>query len=299
MRPLKAIAVYAVVVILLGALLAPWLYWLVQWLAATFEPCAGLARHPFRRLFNRSLQLVAVLGLWPLLRNLGYRSWAEVGYTQGRSWPREVGLGWVLGIGSLAVAVGLTLVLGRRQLVYEEIAVGGLLFKLFLTGAVVALIEETFFRGAIQGALQRTYPAAAALVASSVIYSALHFLKPQKFKLAAADVTAWSGFDCLEVIVSRSLAAEGILVAFVSLFLAGLVLGWTFYRTGRLSIAIGLHAGWVLANELVRELGGGKVIEDWLTWLAVLVLWAGMAWWLRNEHQPTWREPAGARTGSG
>lgn len=293
MRPLKAIAIYAVAVVVLGALLAPWLFWLVQWLAANVESLQGLARHPFKRLFNRSLMIVALLGLWPLLRNLGYRSWAEVGYPRHPAWPRELALGYLLGLASLALAVTVTVMLGRRQLDWSELTGAGLVGQLFLTGIVVALIEETFFRGAIQGALQRGFKAPVALIASSAVYSALHFLQPQKFKLAPEDVTVWSGFDCLGVIVSRSLAAEGILIAFVSLFLAGLILGWTFYKTGRLAIAIGLHAGWVLANELVRALDGGKVIEDWITWLALLGLWAGIAWWLNGDPR------AGTEDGGG
>ena len=89
MRTARAIVVYALAVVVLGALLAPWLFWLVQWLAATFSWAEWMARHPFKRIFNRSLMIVALVGLWPLLRYVGIRSWSTFGYARTACWRTQ------------------------------------------------------------------------------------------------------------------------------------------------------------------------------------------------------------------
>ena len=277
-RPAIALALYTVLVITLGALLAPWLYWFVQWLAANADAFHWLQRHPFKRVFNRTVMVIALIGLWPLLKNVGIRSWAEIGYVRARGWFRQFSLGYACGLLSISLAVGISIALGRRQLQFDQSSVEVLLLALeFLAvGLVVAVIEETFFRGALQGVLQKAMPWITALVITSVIYSALHFLKPKGVRILPEDVNALSGFACIGHIFSRSLGTEGVAVGFVSLLIAGMILGWVFQRTGALYLPMGLHAGWVLVNELVRALGGGQIIEDWITWVALIVLWIGL-----------------------
>ncbi len=116
-------------------------------------------------------------------------------------------------------------------------------------------------------------PLPVALAISSAIYSALHFLKPKGVKILPEAVTWLSGFDCLGRIVANSVAAPGVLPGFLTLFLVGLILGWGLVRSHALYLSIGLHAGWVLPNELARRLGGGMIIEDWLAWPVLLVVW--------------------------
>ncbi|MCG3149243.1 MAG: hypothetical protein PCFJNLEI_02703 [Verrucomicrobiae bacterium] len=272
MRVARAIIVYAVAVVLLGALLAPWLFWLVQWLAANSDFFANWTRHPFKRIFNRSLLIVALAGLWPLLRSLGYRSWNEIGYPRRAGWWREFAAGLVLGVCSLSLAA---LVAGKA-LDWADFT-PALVGKLCVTALVVAVIEETFFRGGLQGGLQRGMPWQVALVVASVIYSALHFMKPTGVRLAAADVTWMSGFEWVRLILANNFTRPEVLTGFVTLCVAGGLLGWGFVKTGALYFSIGLHAGWVLANELVRELGGGNVTENWRTWPVMVVL--GLVIW--------------------
>jgi membrane protease YdiL (CAAX protease family) len=276
-NPAKAITGYAIAVVVLGALLAPWLFWLVQWLAAHFELFAGWTRHPFKRIFNRSLMIVALVGLWPLLRWIGYRSWSEVGYPCRRAWWRDLLTGFALGQASLTVAVFAT----QRTVDWNGVTLP-LMGKLIATAAAVGLIEETFFRGGLQGGLQRGMHWLTALAIASAIYAALHFLKPGGVKIAPEEVTWISGFTCLGKIFSKSLSRPEVVTAFVTLYLVGWILGWAFVKTGALYLAIGLHAGWVLPNELVRELGGGAVIEDWRAWPVLLAVFGIVAWRCRR-----------------
>ena len=71
MLTLRVLAVYTVVMFLGAELLAPWLYAMVQATAKTFPHLAAV---PFHRFVNRSLLILALAGLWPLLRALGLMS---------------------------------------------------------------------------------------------------------------------------------------------------------------------------------------------------------------------------------
>lgn len=280
MNALKAILLYLVVVVLTGAVLAPWAFHGIQWLA-TFEWLEWLGRYPFRRIFNRSVLVVALIGLWPLWRALGIRTWSAAGYPREDGWWRQVLQGMGVGIVSLVAAV----LLARRPLQFDRTAleVGLILVKLSCTAVAVALIEETFFRGGLQGALQRGMQWRAAVAISSAIYSTVHFLRPGGKILA--DQVDWStGFVYLGQLTANSFRGTDVFVGFVSLFLAGALLGWLYYQTGSLYWPLGVHGGWVLANEFVRWLGGGRIISQPVTWVVLMVVWLALARrWRRAE----------------
>ena len=274
MRAPKAIGLYAVAIVLLGALLAPWLFWAIQWIAAHVPAAKRLGEYPFRRVFGRSVMVVALVGLWPLLRHLGIRSRDELGYVRARGWEKHVLIGFVVGLGSLVIAIAIAVALGTRSLTLDRSAgaIAGALLRYTLVGLIVALIEETFFRGALQGAFQRQMSPGSAVVLASLIYSVLHFLKPTAVNIPA-DQVAWnSGFTCLAGIGPRSFGDPDVLASLVTLFLAGCILGLAYAKTRALYLSIGLHAGWVLANESARWLGAGKVVEDVIAWPVLAVL---------------------------
>ncbi|HUI06023.1 MAG TPA: CPBP family intramembrane glutamic endopeptidase [Verrucomicrobiae bacterium] len=280
MRASKAIGLYAGAVVVLGALSAPWLFWAVQWLAAEVPLARWLGAYPFRRVFSRALMIVAFAGLWPLLRNVGIRSWNTLGYASAAAWWKHVLIGFAIGLGSLVIALAVSVALGERSVALDRSAgeIVGAMLRYALVGVVVALIEETFFRGALQGVFQREMNVVVAVILASLIYSALHFLRPHGAGIAAEDVRWSSGFACLAELVTRSFAGRDVLISFVTLFLAGCILGLAYAKTGALYLSIGLHAGWVLANESARWLGAGKIVEDVIAWpvlalLLVLVQW--------------------------
>lgn len=286
MKPARTILIYAVAVIVAGALLAPWLFWAVQ--TTGWEP---LTRHPFRRVFNRAMMLAALVGLWPLMRALGIRSWRDLGFARRTDGWRALGAGILLGVGSLAIG---WLMAGQAlDFAAGKYSPPALLGKLVMTAALVSLIEETFFRGALQGGLQRTLRWPVACAVTSVIYSALHFLKP-RVQIAPEDVTWWSGFEALRQVVHGSLLTPGVGVAFISLVLVGWVLGWAYARTGALYLPMGLHAGWVLGNEFVQHYRGGNLVQEPLVWPVVwLTGWVAVRWWART--QPSTNEPSTQR----
>jgi membrane protease YdiL (CAAX protease family) len=302
LRASRAIGLYAVAVILLGALLAPWLFWGVQRLTTQQPPAAwSFATYPFHRIFDRSVMIVALAGLWPLLRAVGFRSWRELGYARARGWWRHLLGGWALGVASFALIILVIVAMGSRSLHFDKTAgqMAGAALRYLLAGVAIALIEETLFRGALQGALQRGMRIAPAVVLASAVYSAMHFLKPMGVNIPANQVGWDSGFTCLAGIVSQALLQRDVLVEFVTLFLAGCVLGLAYARTGALYLPIGLHAGWVLANESARFLGARGATVHVVAWPMLALLLLVIARLCRTTFKPLRAlEPSGSGPGA-
>lgn len=269
MRAAKAIAVYAVAIVVLGALLAPGVFWLLHphWVGV-----------PFRRVFDRVILGVGIAGLWPLLHFVGIRSWSELGWRRDNQWLRGVLTGFAVGCASFAIG-GLVLIgLGQRRFAPSSAGIAGA----FITAVVVALIEETFFRGGLQGALQRAARMPAAICIASAIYSIVHFLKPKGAGIAAESVTWLSGFDYLGQILTRSWQATGWGVGFVTLFLAGCILGLAFARTRALYVSMGIHAGWIFTLKCFAAMtdatgprtwwGGAALVDNIFMWPILLIV---------------------------
>ncbi len=300
MRPLRALVIYIVAVFAGGALVAPWLYWLAQGAARALPHLAFLSQighAPFHRFVNRSLLVLALIGLWPLLRSLGATSWREVGLTRLPGQWRKLGGGMVLGFFSLALVAGLALVTGGRvvspHLSLARIA--GLIFGAAVTALVVALLEEILFRGGIFGGLRRVFHWGFALAVSSMIYAIVHFLaRPAD----PAAVTWSSGFAQLVLMLGGFTDWAQIFPGFLNLTLAGVLLGLAYQRTGNLYFSIGLHAGWVFWLRCYGALttdvphagswfwGTAKMIDGWL---ALVVLAIALAVVLRLAQKPTHR----------
>jgi len=281
LRPATAIGIYAVVVVILSALAAPWAFVLIH---------PHLPTVPFRRVFDRALLVIALAGLWPMLRGAGLRSWREVGFPCNRTWWRDVLIGYVIGVGSFLVAGMLLIVLGERTF-DAELSVGDLLLRVLkfaATGVAVAIVEETFFRGGVQGALQRAIGTISALLITSAIYSAVHFLKPKGAEITAAAVTWSSGFQHLWRVVTLSIHGPSVAAGFVTLLLAGLALGWAFAKTRALYLSMGLHAGWVCTLKTYAALtGGGRMLENVAMWPPLVAVLLLVVWLCRTKLRPS------------
>ncbi|PYM12526.1 MAG: hypothetical protein DME18_11220 [Verrucomicrobia bacterium] len=297
MRPARSLLIYTGIVFLGGALLAPWLYWTFQWLAALLPAFRKLADNPFHRYVNRSLLALALTGLWPLLRSLGVRGWQDVGLAKPTGQWRRLAAGFALGFASLACVAGIALAAGARG-VNPEVSSGrwiGTVAGAALTAAIVAVVEEILFRGAIFGALRRTCRWPIALLISSGIYALVHFFS----KPRSPDEINWaSGLALLPAMLRGFIDPEQVVPGFFNLTLAGALLALAYQRTGNLYFSIGLHAGWIFwlksAGLLTREVAGanvwfwgtGKLIDGWLA-TGVLSLALGSLWKLLPPERNT------------
>lgn len=289
MRVLGTLAVYLLVVFVGAAALAPWLWQAVQALAAG----SHVAGQPFHRYVNRCLLGLALLGLWPLVRALGIRSWAEIG-ARWRQWrPREAGVGFLLGFVSLALAAGVVVLAGARQ-ANPDLTVVKLLNRLgsaALTAALVAVLEEVLFRGAIYAALRRTLSFAGTAAVVSSIYALVHFFQRPA---APAVVGPLTGFTILGQMLTGFVDPALLVPGFFNLTLVGLLLAWARERTGALWLPIGMHAGWIfwlkaygtvsvpVAGQDSILWGSGKLYDGWVTTAVLLPTFALLGWWLRR-----------------
>jgi membrane protease YdiL (CAAX protease family) len=264
MRAARSLLIYLTVVFLGGALLAPWVYWLVQLGAVNFPALQGLANNPFHRYVNRSLLALALLGIWPLLRGLGVCSWQDIGLVRPRGQWHLLACGFLVGFCSLACVVILVLAFGARE-INSEMSFGRLCGKTLgagLTAVVVALLEEILFRGAIFGALRKACRWQVALMITSALYAIVHFFgKPEP----PASVGWATGLVVLPGMLGGFVDFAQVVPGFFTLTLVGCVLALAYQRTGNLYFSIGLHGGWIFWLKfygfLTREVPGAN------TWL--------------------------------
>jgi len=166
------------------------------------------------------------------------------------------------------------------------------------SGLAVALIEETFLRGAMQTAITRESGATLAIVLTSLLYAATHFIG--RYRIAAADVNAGSGLDMLAGALASFAHPLGILDAFLCLTAVGILLGMVRHLTGNIAACIGLHAGWVAVIYVVRETSGRNphgpanwLMSDYdgfIGWMVlawtVVIGWA-LWWWYGPRRRPS------------
>ena len=294
MRPLRALVIYTAVVFVGGALLAPWLYWLAQAFAHSFPK---IAAEPFNRFVDRSLLLLALAGLWPLLRALGVTSWREAGVVGPHGQWKKLFGGLLVGSLSLAIVAGIAMVCGSR--VFTRIAtaheVVAIIFNALGAAVIVAVVEEILFRGGIFGGLRKFFYWPLALVISSIIYALVHFLQRAGFTGA---VTWHSGLVLLPQMLGGFVDIHALVPDFFNLTLAGILLGLAYQRTGNLYFSIGLHAGWIFWLKTYGAFtaappraatwfwGTSKMIDGWLALMvlvAVLVLFKFLPLGRQNE----------------
>jgi membrane protease YdiL (CAAX protease family) len=206
-----------------------------------------------------------------------------------RALTRGFGLG-VLILAALSIALW-ALDLRIPRFAGELPAVPKVLAQGLLGGLAVGFIEETFFRGAMYSAIRRGGGSrTAAVLLPSLLYAAMHFLKPQPFP-AGAEVSLTTCLSSLGGAFPALFRLEN-LDSFAALALVGIFLGLVRLRTGHIAWCIGLHAGWVLVIKLTRSYSevnpgasGAWLVGDYdgmIGWLAAgwigalaLVLWLG------------------------
>ena len=302
MRPVRAVGLYLAVVFFGGALLAPWLYSLVQSVSTVLPGLETLASKPFHRYLNRCLLVLAVLGLPLLLRAVELRSWRLLGLSWRADAGRHIGWGFLFGFCSLAMVVLIVLAAGARELRYDASTMAMLkhLFKAGLTATLVSVIEELVFRGALFGALRKTFHWTMALGVSSVVYALVHFLERPS---PVASVGWLTGLVVLGDMVRGFAEMEKLVPGFFNLTLAGIILGLAYQRSGSLFFPIGLHAGWIFWLKTYGFITAGKALEPtWFFgtaklingWLAFAVLGAVLALLYRamvpTEPNVGWKE---------
>ena len=231
---------------------------LVKWLLAEIE------RAQFTRYFNRAVLVCAIVLIWPFMR------WVQLERTLLPAW-RPFMAGLKQGAISFVLATGLLLALGFifLQIGAYQLRPDPRWWKLGepITAALGAgIVEEFFFRGLLLGLLLRTMTEKRALLALTLVFALIHFLKPPEgWQIPDAAVTWSSGFLVLQQIAVGFGDVDFLLAEFATLFAVGWVLAQMRVQTGALWAGIGLHSGWVFGLKYFSALT--TYSGHWLPWI--------------------------------
>lgn len=295
MAATRTLLAYLAVVFLGAATLAPWIWHGVQALAAKVPALAGTANQPFHRYVNRCLLVLALAGLWPLVRAFRIRSRQEIGWTG--PWPRGLATGFALGFAALGIVTVLGLALGARQWVPPADAARWTrrLLTAALSAGVVACLEELLFRGVLHGALRRTLGFLPTAAITSAVYSWVHFFeRPPR----PEHVDALTGFWTLGQMLRGFVNPDALIPGWLSLVVAGWILALARERTGSLATSIGIHAGWIFwlkayslatspaPGALERVWGSGRLFDGWVAFALLAAQAAIVHLALRPRPQP-------------
>ena len=235
---------------------------------AVFTYPAWLLLHPhfdfpFHRIGERIGMLALVIGFILVARRVGLADKRSVGYALPRPlFIREMLIGLGFGVVGLLAIVGIMTALGLLDWTEASTVTGGRLTKIILnrlaSGLAVGFIEETMLRGVMFAAIQRESGARTAILLTSIIYAAVHFLS--SYHIAPDQVTPSSGLDLLAGTLHWFSTPLAMADAFTCLFAVGMVLAMIRARTGNIAACVGLHAGWVWvilsAHELTKPVRG-------------------------------------------
>lgn len=214
----------------------------------------------FESWVTRSALLLLVLGIIPSVKYFGL-SLNSIGYnTSFKLAFKQIIKGFLIGLVILSVVISILLLLDIRVLANLGDFNTIFALKALLAGVLIALIEETLFRGLFFKLSQRWHNAFAAVIISSFFYAILHFIKPA----AHIDQAALNFYSGFEVIVN---AFSGLALMQIDDFLAllsvGILLALVRLRTQSLLYCIGLHASWVFLIKTTKQLTDSNPLSDW------------------------------------
>lgn len=279
---------WALVGVLVSALLTSFLY---RWEGSI---AAAIARDSikFGRLFDRIFMVWLAGVLFYMLRRGWHPSKALIGWRFPKGWRREIAVGFGIGLLTLIPIWVLQLAMGWRPMTpglrpadFAVIVGGGL-----VSGAVIALLEEYFFRGVMQGWLTAWKGKLVGIALGALIYMIPHYLRGPELPEGMSGTEWYAGLAALPSCFRYFHPERGMYLAMLSLFLLGLFLGSLRHRLGRLTLGMGLHAGWVFMIRWIGEttertphkwvwLVGSKHAIDGLIGIVLILGAWGLVWW--------------------
>ena len=294
MKDLGKILTYFFGVIILGALLAPPLYWAGQAVAAR-GVLEFLGEVQFQKYFNRGALIAAIVLLWPTIRWLKIPGVRELGIEPDALWVKRLLAGFVIA-GVLVFALGVVYVYFDIYRWKSGRLAWGRLPSIMLSAVAVSLVEETLFRAGMLGLFLRSLSARAAILWTSIIFAAVHFLKPDD-EVVVAKVDWLTGFELIPHTFYQFSEPTMLMAGFTIHLVLGLMLADVTIRTRSLWMAIGLHAGVVFSKMSFSKFTKreeaylpwvGESLEIGLVPVGVLsFVWLLAHLWLRYVDRPS------------
>lgn len=255
-RDLLIISGFVLLVLVLGAVLTPALFFPAQALIAA-NPQGWVAQFlgekEFPSYFNRAALLAALIGLPFLLKALHMPFREIVGDVPFARGLRQFGTTFLVALLSVGVLAWVCLTFGVSRL---KPAPAYLDFGSALaSGMTVSILEEFLFRGVILVILCRSLGNRSGLFWTTAFFSILHFLKPPLDGALPNDQVTWfSGFWVITQLFRGFGLWQNVVGEFLVLAAVGWALGKARLGSGGLWYSIGLHAGWVFGMKYFSSL---------------------------------------------
>ena len=260
MKDVAKLAVYFVAIVIVGAFLAPFLFWSTESLAA-HGVFSFLAKYDFETFFHRAILIAAAFLLWPFLRISHVRGMADVGLAPNPRWGRDLCAGAVFS--AIPLFCCGALLIAFHVYSFRHVFAWSRFGKVLVASIIVPFVEEWFFRGIILGVLLRTGRKYIPILAVSALFAVVHFLKaPER---TSAIVTWSSGLNSIAHSFGRVGDPMMLASAFVTLFFIGCILADARVLTHSLWLSIGLHAGWIFGSGTFSLLARRQALA--LPWL--------------------------------
>jgi uncharacterized protein len=245
---MRAFAWFLGLILLALAVMAALTYPVWQLLQPTFG-------FPFHRVADRLGMITLAVGFLLVARRLRLADRVSLGFgLPPRQFLREAAIAFASGVLLMGVIIAIMLALHLRLLRPGVMLNGATLGKLaaqgLLSGIAVALIEETFLRGAMWTGIARESGAVTATIMTALIYALTHFVS--KYHIPADQISWHSGIDMLAGSFGAFARPLDVADAYLCLFAVGVVLATVRMRTGNIAASLGLHAGWVWVITFVR-----------------------------------------------
>jgi len=241
MARLRIIVAYFCVICLFGCLLA---YPIYIFSSANFE-----------RILSRTILILAVLLFYPTCHVLKINNVTSLGFKR-EDFPSTAIRSWLLGIVMLApisiffVSCDFRLWEPAAQILFAPFA---MIASAIVSACIIALIEETLFRGLLQSQLSTAINSFWSIIIVSVLYSSVHFLQAPDLDLNQS-IHWYSGFTLLSSAFANLTNIGTFLDAWIALFLAGIFLSLVRLRTNNIIWCIGIHAGWVTHIKVFKDI---------------------------------------------
>jgi uncharacterized protein len=210
----------------------------------------------FHRIASRIAMLIALIGVVGVIRHYSLGNRAALGFAPPMAEylvtaAKYFIAGVAMMLPMLALMFAADLRVPKTGLVYDGAFAAQLVLTSVIGGSIVALTEETFFRGFLHTAVERDRGATTAVIAVSLLFAVLHFIG--KARVPDVELHWVSGWRWLTETLRLLGRPATIVDAFLVYLGIGILLGTVRVWMGHTAGCIGLHAGWVTAMLAVLE----------------------------------------------
>jgi membrane protease YdiL (CAAX protease family) len=206
------------------------------------------------RVMHRVGQILLAVTLWWILRREAGTDRKSCGYGISRPiFLRHMIVGFVSGLLLMVLPMAALLWLGVRTWNSDiELTLPIIFAEGVMAGFAVAFIEETLVRGVMFSAMKRESGAVVAVVFTSLLFAAAHFLQGS-LRIPASEMNVAGGLRIAADMFSKYATPLQFVDAFSALFALAVLLALIRLRTGAIGGSIGLHAGGVAVIFVVSK----------------------------------------------